>query len=82
MTESASGDRISFVLDRFNSMLAGDGALLERGSLDAGVLRLRYASPDGAECETCVLTPDDLEQLIQEALAGSDVSSVQIEVVN
>jgi hypothetical protein len=73
-------DRVVFVLERFNNMLAGDGARLEPDSFIDGVLRLRYASPDGAECATCVLSPDDLEQLIQEALAGSEVSAVRIEI--
>lgn len=73
-------DRVAFVLERFNSMLAGYGARLEARSLDDGVLRLRYEAPGSGECVSCVLRPDDLEQLIQEALAGCGVTAVRVDV--
>jgi Fe-S cluster biogenesis protein NfuA len=74
-------DHIDFVLDRFNSMLAGDGASINRESLDGGVLTLRYVgAADDAECAACVLDPDDLEALIGEALVGKvdGVDTVQV----
>ena len=62
---------IAFVVDRFNAMLEADGARLEVVSAAADAITLRYVSADGTgagECEACVLDPDDLEQLVGEAL--------------
>ena len=71
---------IAFVLDRFNAMLASDGARLD--VVDAGndALTLRYvAGPDG-DCEACVLDPDDLDVLVADALTrhGAPTTSVTI----
>jgi len=70
------------VVDRFNSMLAGDGARLDVVDEGADVLTLRYVSPEGeGACEACVLDPDDLEMLVAEALQrhGSPIASVAVE---
>ncbi len=74
-------EQIVFVLDRFNSMLAADGARVEMVAIDGGTLRLRYVAGPAGECDACVLDPDDLEMLIGEALAGKapDVSTVTVE---
>jgi Fe-S cluster biogenesis protein NfuA len=73
-------DGLGFVLDRFNRMLAADGASLGVVSLQAGVLTLRYGSAGGGACEACVLQPADLRELVGEALIGrsSGVKTVEI----
>lgn len=71
---------VGFVLDRFNRMLASDGARLDVVATDGDVLTLRYvAGPDGA-CEACVLDPDDLDVLVADALArqGAPTTTVTI----
>lgn len=78
----AASDAVRFVLDRFNAMLDGDGAHLEVLTEEPARLTVRYVPPeDDAECESCVLHPDDLEQLVAEALAGrgSSITEVVIE---
>lgn len=63
--------QVELIVSRFASMLPGDGSSLAINSLDDGVLRLRYRAPGPEDdCEACVLTPDDLTELISEALAG------------
>ena len=81
--EVSVNEQIDFVLDRFNSMLAADGARVEVEALDAGILRLRYVAGPAGECDACVLDPDDLEMLIGEALAGkvAAVATVTVERV-
>ena len=72
-------DQVRFVVDRFNSMLEGDGAALEVVSLDGGVLRLRYVAGPACDCEACVLEPDDLQALISEAVVGTaDITAVEV----
>jgi Fe-S cluster biogenesis protein NfuA len=69
--------QIAFVVDRFNSMLEGDGATIEVDSMADGILRLKYVTGPDGECEACVLNPEDLEALIGEALAGQ-VRAVEV----
>jgi Fe-S cluster biogenesis protein NfuA len=73
-------DHVSFVIDRFNSMISADGATIVVEGIDNGVLNLRYQEGEAGACEACVLAPEDLEALIGEALAGkaSGVSSVHV----
>ena len=71
---------IAFVLDRFNAMLASDGARLDVVDAGRDALTLRYvAGPDG-DCEACVLDPDDLDVLVADALTrqGAPTTSVTI----
>jgi hypothetical protein len=71
---------VAFVLDRFNAMLASDGARLDVVDAGSDALTLRYvAGPDG-ECEACVLDPDDLDVLVADALTrqGAATTSVTI----
>jgi hypothetical protein len=75
---------VAFVLDRFNAMLASDGARLEVVETAADALTLRYVAGPGdgedGECEACVLDPDDLDVLVAEALTrqGASTSTVTI----
>jgi hypothetical protein len=78
---------VVFVLDRFNAMLASDGARLDvvdAGDAGDGGLTLRYvAGPrqgEDGECEACVLDPDDLDVLVADALTrqGAPTTSVTI----
>jgi len=71
---------IAFVIDRFNAMLASDGARLDVVDAGGDALTLRYvAGPDG-DCEACVLDPDDLDVLVADALTrqGAPTTSVTI----
>lgn len=72
--------QVQFVVDRFNAMLSGDAASITVQDFDGGVLNLRYGGIAGGDCEACVLSPEDLEALIGEALIGkaSGVTSVRV----
>lgn len=73
-------DRVAFVVNRFNAMLAADGATLEVVGLDGDALTLRYRPGSEGACAACVLDPDDLDVLVAEALArqGAPTTSVRI----
>jgi Fe-S cluster biogenesis protein NfuA len=62
--------QVEMVVARFGSMLASEDATLTIDSITDGVLKLRYSHGDGADCDTCVLTPEDLTALVSEALTG------------
>ena len=71
---------VVFVLDRFNALLASDGARLDVVDAGADALTLRYVAGPEGECEACVLDPDDLDVLVAEALQrqGAPTTSVTI----
>jgi Fe-S cluster biogenesis protein NfuA len=72
--------QIVLVIDRFNAMLSGDDVTITVEEFVGGELTLRYGGAVGGDCETCVLSPEDLEALIGEALIGkaSGVTSVRV----
>jgi Fe-S cluster biogenesis protein NfuA len=60
---------LTFVVERFNAMLAADGARLDVVSATPQGVTLRYAAGADGGCEACVLDPDDLDVLVADALA-------------
>ena len=71
---------VAFVLDRFNAMLASDGARLDVVDAASDALTLRYVAGEEGECEACVLDPDDLDVLVADALTrqGAPVTTVTL----
>ena len=72
---------ITFVLDRFNAMLASDGARLDVVDAEADALTLRYVAGPEGECEACVLDPDDLDVLVAEALTRQGASTTSVTIL-
>lgn len=77
MAPAVEEGRVRFVVDRFNAMLADDGARLEVEAGTGEPVRLRYVAGPGGVCRECVLDPGDLEALIGEALGGVAVTVAQ-----
>jgi hypothetical protein len=71
---------VAFVLERFNAMLASDGARLDVVDASDG-LTLRYVAGPEGECEACVLDPDDLDVLVAEALARQGASTTSVTIL-
>ena len=71
---------VAFVLDRFNAMLASDGARLDVVDVRDG-LTLRYVAGPEGECEACVLDPDDLDVLVAEALERQGASTTAVTIL-
>jgi hypothetical protein len=72
---------VAFVLDRFNAMLASDGARLEVVETAADALTLRYVAGPEGECEACVLDPDDLDVLVSEALTRQGATAPTVTIL-
>jgi hypothetical protein len=71
---------VAFVLDRFNAMLASDGARLDVVDV-SDELTLRYVAGPEGECEACVLDPDDLDVLVAEALERQGASTTAVTIL-
>lgn len=71
---------VAFVLERFNAMLASDGARLDVVDASDG-LTLRYVAGSEGECEACVLDPDDLDVLVAEALERQGASTTSVTIL-
>jgi len=69
------------VLDRFNAMLASDGARLDVVNTASDVLTLRYVAGPEGDCEACVLDPDDLDVLVAEALERQGASTTAVTIL-
>jgi hypothetical protein len=76
---------VAFVLDRFNAMLASDGARLDVVDAASDALTLRYVAGPGqgedGECEACVLDPDDLDVLVADALTRQGASTTSVTIL-
>lgn len=65
---------IQTVLDHFQSILDADGGKLELLGVTDGVMKLSYQPGVNENCESCVLTPEDLKELVEEAAKRHDPS--------
>jgi hypothetical protein len=72
---------VAFVLDRFNAMLASDGARLDVVDAERDALTLRYVAGPEGECEACVLDPDDLDVLVADALTRQGAATTTVTIL-
>ena len=72
---------VAFVLDRFNAMLASDGARLDVVDAGSDALTLRYVAGEDGDCEACVLDPDDLDVLVADALERQGASTTTVTIL-
>lgn len=72
---------VVFVLDRFNRMLAGDGARLDLVGTEDDTLTLRYVAGPTGECAACVLDLDDLDVLVVDALVRQGVTTTKVTIL-
>jgi hypothetical protein len=72
---------VAFVLDRFNAMLASDGARLDVVDAAGDALTLRYVAGADGECDACVLDPDDLDVLVADALTRQGASTTTVTIL-
>ena len=70
------------VVAHFNRMVAPDGGSIELVAVEDHVLRVRYLPGANEECAECVLEPDDLRELMKEALELQDRSITEVELVS
>jgi hypothetical protein len=69
------------VVGQFRQIVSGDGGKLELLSEANGVVEVRYAPGHNDQCATCVLEPDDLRQMLLEAMQMHDESIKAVSVV-
>ena len=63
------------------ALVQPDGGNIELVSLDGGTMKIRYLPGTNEECETCVLDPNDLCALMEEALERQDPTIKKVELV-
>lgn len=64
----------------FQALLGSSGAYLELLGVEDGVAHLSYRRPGGAECDACVLTDEDLTEMMRERITAEvpGVTAVQL----
>ena len=73
---------VETVVERFNKIVSEEGGSVQIVSLSGDTVSLRY-KPGKSDCEACVMLPDDLRELIQEALQRQmpSIATVEVEMV-
>ena len=69
------------IIDHFQRILETDGGKLECLDTRDGVLYLNYAPGHNEACESCVLSPEDLRELVAEAVQRGDPSVREVNLV-
>ena len=74
---------VETVVERFNKIVSEEGGSVQIVSLSGDTLSLRY-KPGKSDCEACVMLPDDLRDLIHEALERQmpSIAKVEMETVD
>jgi Fe-S cluster biogenesis protein NfuA len=62
-------------------MVEPDGGDLEFLGIEGGVVRVRYRPGHNEECETCVLEPADLRDLMLEVVQRQEPAITDIEII-
>lgn len=73
--------RAQQVIEHFQRILQADGGQLEWLGTEDGVMRLRYLPGHNPDCADCVLSPEDLRELVGEALQRGDASIRSVDLV-
>jgi Fe-S cluster biogenesis protein NfuA len=69
------------VVEQFKRMVQPDGGSIELVAVEGGTMKIRYNPGKNEACESCVLNPDDLCELMKEAAERQDPSIVRVELV-
>jgi len=70
------------VVAHFNRMVEPDGGSIQLVAVDDNILRVRYLPGANEECAECVLEPNDLRELMKEAMELQDKSITEVELVS
>ena len=72
--------KISNVIETFRRIVGADGGVLELLGSAADVVSIRYVPGRNEQCASCVLTPTDLQLLLEEAIQrqAPEVRSVEV----
>jgi Fe-S cluster biogenesis protein NfuA len=62
------------VVDNFQQMVGTDGGKITLLGVKDGVMSVRYAPGTNEACADCVLAPEDLKELMKEAVQMHDAS--------
>jgi Fe-S cluster biogenesis protein NfuA len=76
--EMRMSQRAQMVVDQFRKMVEPDGGELEMLGIEGGTVRVRYMPGHNEECETCVFIPEDLRDLMKEAMQRQDPSILEV----
>lgn len=77
-----SGAATQQVIQHFQRIVQADGGVLELLDRRESVARFLYQPGKNAQCDTCVLSADDLRELMSEALHARDPSLTSVELTS
>ena len=76
MQESLEG-----VIEKLNTLLAGDGSRVTLLSATADDVTVRFERGVAGDCEACAIDPDAVEMLLREAITNQTRTTKSVHIV-
>lgn len=73
--------QLESVVEQFKRIVEPDGGKLEVVGVEGDTLTINYTPGHNPDCEACVIEPDDLRELIGEAVKRHDPAITTIDIV-
>ena len=70
------------IIQHFQRIVQADGGVLDLLDHRDSVARFHYEPGENPQCDTCVLSTDDLRELMSEALHARDPSVTSVELIS
>ena len=81
MVQSTSNQKVDFVLEQIETMVASEGGSINVESADASSLKIKYTPGVNEECPECVPTHDMVTQFLTASMGIHAPEITSIEVV-
>lgn len=80
MVQSTSNQKVDFVLENIETMVASEGGSIEVINLDESSLKIKYTPGINKECPECVPTHDMVSQFLTASLGAHAPEITTVEV--
>jgi len=71
---------VQLVMEQFQEIVRPDGGSLELLGIDGDTLRIAYRPGHNEHCAECVITPENLRDMLLDVLPEHDASIAKVEV--
>lgn len=82
MSNNATKALAQAVVSGIDASLRADGSRVQLSEVQDDLAIIRYEKGESAECETCVLSEEDLSEFVLDAFQRRNVSISRVEIVS
>jgi hypothetical protein len=73
-------EAVKLVVEQFQEIVRPDGGALELLGVEGDLLRVAYRPGTNEQCASCVISPDNLRDMLLDVLPAHDASIRRVEV--